>query len=430
MKTRDMLTDGYENGAQLAISWQEDGLLPAPFGEVCEQYRLVDRHSVEALGDAEGIQGPELSMVELFGRLARDVGSEQEAERIEQWTDQQILEAVEHINRKRLQQEFSVDRYPEMQGLAAFEDAESKGIADVFGTDYRKILLCKDEYNRLVHSMVLESAPPEPGRCTTCLFKDSPVGPIIGRNMDAGIESVPGLQAYGEPVRYRLLEGMGYSFLAGALSLNRHGLVVQGSSIGYPDEATKAQFWVSLGMLIIRFCKTVPDALDLIDRYSGMSGPTNLLMLDANGDSAVVEKSPNTHSLRRTDTPWIFTTDGIAVEAAAAAIQGSDEAHVPGSAYAFHTRRHQRLVELLNLESREPSIESMGRVMRDHDERSPVCKHIDCMPQYYPLATLYSFILAPQIGEYDFWVTRPGPTYPCQSKPTRYTYSFADEPSY
>lgn len=162
-----------------------------------------------------------------------------------------------------------------------------------------------------------------------------------------------------------------------------------------------------------------------------MSGPTNLLILDADGDSVVVEKSRNTYALRRTDSPWIFTTDGIAVEPATAAIQGSNEAAHTGSAkaadYAFHTRRHQRLAELLNTESGEPSIESMGRVMRDHDEASPVCKHLDCMPTYYPLATLYSFILAPQICEYDFWVTRPGPVYPCQSEAIRYTYSFDDE---
>ena len=438
MRTREVLTDGYESGVLLAKSWQEDGLLPAPFGEVTEHYRLVHKQSVEELGDTEGMQGPELSVLEVFAWVARFLEREEDLERIGKWSDQRVLEAVEQVHKERLQQEFAADRYPEMLGLADFEDAEAKGIAEVFNTDYRRILLCKDEYNGLIHTLIRESAPPVPGQCTTALFKDSPVGPIIGRNMDSALGSLAGLQCYGEPVRYRLPDSMGYSFLAGAICLNKHGLVVQGSSIGYPDEPTKAQFWVSLGTLIVRFCRTVPEALDLIDRYKGMTGPTNLLILDAEGDSAVVEKAHNTYAVRRTDAPWIFTTDGIAVEPATAAIQGSNGAadsgaeHTgstedPASAFAFHTHRYQRLAEMLHREASEPSIAAMSRVMRDHDGPSPVCKHDDRMPSYYPLATLYSFILAPQIGEYDFWVTRPGPVYPCQSEPTRYSYSFADE---
>ena len=441
MKTREMVTDGYDNGARLARSWQEDGLILAPIGEVCEQYRLVHQPSVEALGDAQSMQGPEVSLLELLEDTARAGGSEEELERIGRWTDRDILEAVDQIHRERLEQNFSADRYPELRGLAQFEDAEAKGIADVVGTDYRRVLFCKDEYRRLIHVLVQGSAPADQGCCTTALFKDSPVGPIIGRNMDSGPGSLPGLQAYGEPVRFRLPEEMGISYLAGALCLNEAGLVVQGSSIAYPNEPTSARFWVSLQQLMVRFCRNVREALDLIDRYCELSGPTNLLILDAEGESVAVEKSHTDYALRRTDSPWLFATDGIAVEPATAALQGSNVAEGPheadegatvaprasATAYAFHRHRFHRLVQLLERESSNPGFDAMGRVMRDHDETSPICKHGDRMPSHYPLATLYSFVLAPQIGEYDFWVTRPGPAYPCESEPTRYAYSFSDE---
>ena len=70
------------------------------------------------------------------------------------------------------------------------------------------------------------------------------------------------------------------------------------------------------------------------------------------------------------------------------------------------------------------NVEAMRRIMRDHTPPSPVCKHLDQMPEDYPLATLYSFLLVPRIGEYYFWVTRPGPEYPCTFEPTPHRFSF------
>ena len=131
MKTRQLKTDGYESGMSLAEAWQQDELIPAPDGEVTESYRLVHKPSVEALADEEGMQGPELSLVENFERNARSRGDQQDLERIKGWTDERVLELVEQMHQKRLNERFDSDRYPEMQGLAAFEDGEAKGIAAV-----------------------------------------------------------------------------------------------------------------------------------------------------------------------------------------------------------------------------------------------------------------------------------------------------------
>ena len=422
MKTRIIKRDGYENGVSLAQAWQEEGLMPSPHGEVYEFCRLVSKEAVERLGDKEGMLGPDMNMLEQFERHARIVGREQDIDRIRSWTEPQLLDAVEAIHRRRLEQTFAKDRYPEMQGLAQYKDGEARGIADVFGTDYRKILLCQDQYRRLVLLQVSGEAAPAPseaGRCTSVIFKESPVGPIIGRNMDSGIPSLAGLQGFGDPVLFEFPEDMGHSFMGTALSLNKHGLVIQGSSIAYPNEETDIGFWVELQGLVIRFCKTVEEALDLIDRYSDMSGPTNLVMVDATGDGAAVEKSMNTYAVRRTTTPWIFTTDGIAMETKTAAIQGNGTA-----LHRFHDSRHRLIERLLRESEDNPSVEAMKRIMRDHSEPSPICKHLEEMPANYPLATLYSFVLVPREGEYYFWTTRPGPEYPCTSEPTRHTFSF------
>ena len=118
MKTRVIRRDGYENGAALARAWQEDGLIPAPHGEVFEFYRLVDKEAVERLGDEEGMQGPELNLLEPFARQARLAGRERDVARVREWTEPRLLDAVGEIHRERLAEPFDPHRYPEMQGLA------------------------------------------------------------------------------------------------------------------------------------------------------------------------------------------------------------------------------------------------------------------------------------------------------------------------
>ena len=215
------------------------------------------------------------------------MGREQDVARVREWTETRLLDAVGDIHRERLAEPFDPHRFPEMQGLAQYQDREAKGIADVFGTDYRRILLCQDQYRRLVYLSVSGEAEPAPaaaGSCTSVMFKESPVGPIVGRNMDSGIGSVAGLQGFGDPVMFRFPEEMGHSYMGTALAVNKHGLTIQGSSIAYAHEPTDAGFWVDLGPLVLRCCSTTAEALDLIDRYSTMSGPSNLVLIDGEGD--------------------------------------------------------------------------------------------------------------------------------------------------
>ena len=135
------------------------------------------------------------------------------------------------------------------------------------------------------------------------------------------------------------------------------GLTIQGSSIAYAHEQTDAGFWVDIGPLVLRCCSTTAEALDLIDRYSTMTGPSNLVLIDGDCDAAAVEKSKNTYAVRRTDTPWIFTTDGVAVEEKTSAIQGQTSLH------EFHVARHRMIERLLNEHESNPSVDAMRRIM-------------------------------------------------------------------
>lgn len=421
MKIRTIQRKGYDNGVSLAQAWLSEGLMPSPIGEVCEVCRLVDKNSVKNLGDDIGIQGPNLSFLELWEKQAIKQENKKFLERIRAWDEKRLLSCLEELHKKILAESLDKGKYPEVQGLAAYEDEEAKGIADVFETDYRRVLLCKDNYSRLMRMRIMEEWKPEffeSGKCTTIIFKDSPVGPIIGRNMDSDIGCMAGLQSYGEPVLFQYPEEMGYSYIASAEQINSKGLVIQGSSISYPNERTYARFWLDTQGLILRFCKTVEEALDFIERYNPFLGPSNLVVLDARGDAAVIEKTKNTFAVRKTDKNWIFTTDGVAIEEKTRKIQGDNT-----PAYQFNLKRH-KLIENLLREEKAPGVEPMQRILSNHSMPSPVCKHPEKMPVYYQAATLYSFILVPREKISYFRVIRPGPVYPCEEEPTKYSYWF------
>lgn len=423
MKIRKIQKNGYDNGASLAKAWRADGLVLYPGSGRAELgYLLSNEESSRKLGYAAATEGVNVNLLQRWEKYAIEQGNNKMLERIRAWDEKKLLEAVEKVQQKALAQKFDRRRYPEIQGLAAYRSAEAKGIADVLGVDYRRVLLCNG-YTRYIHRIVTErweSELSQESACTTIAFKGSPKGPIIGRNLDAEIAALAGLQGHGEPVMFQYPEEMGYSY-ENTTYVNSEGLALQGSGIAYPQEPESPLSLVGMDIqdLIIRFCKNVTETLDLIERYNPFFGPTNLLIVDGAGDAAAIEKTKNTFAIRRTNESWIFTTDGVAVEEKTRKLQGDDT-----PAYQFNLQRHQLIEKLLKKEAQAPSIGAMQRIMSNHTMPSPVCKHLDKMPSFYPLASLYSFVLVPQEKLYYFKVIHPGPTYPCQQEPVKYSYAF------
>ena len=421
MKIRKIEKKGYDNGASLVKAWSADGLALYPGSGRAElNYLLSNEESLRKLGYASATEGVSVNLLQQWEKYAIEQGNNKMLERIRAWDEKKLLEAVEKLQQKVLAHKFDRRKYPEIQGLAAYRSAEAKGIADVLGVDYRRVLLCNGDYTRYIYRLVTEGREGELSGdrgCTPIAFKSSPKGPIVGMNLDAEIAALTGLQGHGEPVVFQYPEEMGYSY-ENTTCVNSQGLTLQGSSITYPQEA-ECPLSREIQGLIIRFCKNVTEALDLIERYNHFYGPANLLVVDARGDAAAIEKSKNTFAVRRTKTNGIFTTDGVAVEAKTRKIQGDNT-----PAYQFGLQRHQLIEKLLKKEAKAPSVEAMQRIMTDHTMPSPVCKHLDKMPSFYQLVTLYTFILVPEEKAYYFNVIHPGPIYPCQQEPVKYSYWF------
>ncbi len=150
MKIRRIKIEGYENGVTLAKAWISEGLMLCPEGEVVEGgYRLVDESHTED-------EDVNLNLLALWEKRAVKRGDRKVWEKIRTWDEKMFLACIAGIHKKVLSEKLDGNRYPEVQGLAAYKDKEARGIADVFRTDYRRVLLCKDMYRALVYMYVTE----------------------------------------------------------------------------------------------------------------------------------------------------------------------------------------------------------------------------------------------------------------------------------
>ncbi len=427
MRVRKIKKDGYKNGKLLAKSWESEGLMPCPVGEVIEDdYRLVNWEYARK-SKTISRTGVNINLAEVWKKRIKKAEDKKAQNNIKSLNEEELLDYVDDLQQVMINNNPDGDEYPEVQEQARYKKKEAQGIAEIYNTDYRRVLLCKDMFNRPLYEMVTENKDRlnfgNKEKCTTIIFKKSPYGPVIGRNMDAGIDSLPGLQGYGEPSLYEFPEDMGYNFISIA-QINEKGLMIQGSGISYPHELLpKREFMVNGYSLILRYCKTVSEALEMIKKYNKFffPAPSNLIVLDSQGNAAVIEKAKNTFAVRKEEgKDTIFTTSGAAVEEKTSKIQGKSKATI------FARKRYQLINKLL-LEKEEINslgVQDMWDIISNHDKPSPVCRHPEVMPDYASLTTMYSFVLVPREETYYFKVIKPGPVYPCQQEADTYSYAF------
>jgi hypothetical protein len=417
MKVRNVRNSGYENGAALAKAWEAEGLQLSVTGEVIEggyrfvRTRLAHRQQQERCRSLAQEQLEEWKGAG-YGQISALGGS-----------DEEILDHVATLHLRALPVIADAAKYREVQGLPEYVVEEAKGIAEYWGADHRRVLLCRDTYRRLINLMV---AGPRTARaapaCTTIAFRSSARGPIIGRNMDSGLDALPGLEGYGEPVLYRYPEGMGYSSISVA-QINSRGLTIQGSGMAYPDEpALEAGYEFEVYDLVLRFCSTVDEAIEIITRYSPFIHPSNLLVCDADGNAAVIEKTKHACGIRRPGTASTFTTSGVVVEEASR--QHLDTTS-PG--YRSNLLRHQRIARHVgDLELRMPSVgeQEMWGILQDMRSPGPVWRHPGNQPPG-ELTTLYSFVLVPGLMRYQFRLADTRGRPPAGTEPQEHAYAFA-----
>lgn len=337
---------------------------------------------------------------------------------LDKWTQEDLYRHAQHAYEKRINAVPDLNKYPELKGMKEYIQDEMRGMAEGADLSFQDIVFYRfwyDVYQLLKgHAKWLGCVAPG---CTTVIFRKTDIGPIIGRNTDDSIDWIPKM-SYEDCFPTIVLRPPSLGYSTGPIG-NEKGLIMWGSSIDYPEEGEPDElFPVDVGDLVMRYCATVEEALEIFKRYSMFTRRcSNIALVDAKGNAAVVEKSWRHIGILRPKGDTIFTTDGVAVHPETRSLLDNSSEQ-----YKFHYQRWLNLRRLTEDEKPELTVDSMWKILRDHTFPSPVCKHLDRMPSFYRLVTLFSGVYVPGEKRYMIALAEPGPTYPCKIEPAEFRY--------
>ena len=133
---------------------------------------------------------------------------------------------------------------------------------------------------------------PSRQNCSNLAFCESPDGPILGGTLDAA--HVYCVQLTRRTGAYAHVAIVWPGWLSAYGGVNEHGLAVSGSSArllkSQPPEPRQAPLFSSIytARLTLETCRNVKEAIELLKR-EGIPGHGNHILIDADGNGAVVE---------------------------------------------------------------------------------------------------------------------------------------------
>lgn len=135
----------------------------------------------------------------------------------------------------------------------------------------------------------------------------------FGRNLDFAALNIADkyttVFVYHPEGRYQFAS-IGWPGMVGVLSgMNEHGLALANMEVSRRPRVPGAMPYTLLYRSVLERCKTVPEAIDLLEATPRQTA-NNLMLMDAAGDRAVVEITPDAVTVRRTsDTEPLISTN-------------------------------------------------------------------------------------------------------------------------
>lgn len=133
--------------------------------------------------------------------------------------------------------------------------------------------------------------------CSNLAFRESPNGPILGGTLDdTHVYCVQLTRRAGACAHVGIVYPGWLSYYGG---VNEHGLAVSGSSAvlhksSPPQTEEQPMFWsIYTARLVLETCRSVTEAVDLL-KQPGIPGHGNHIMIDADGNGALVESNKPT----------------------------------------------------------------------------------------------------------------------------------------
>ena len=201
--------------------------------------------------------------------------------------------------------------------------------------------------------------------------------------------AVEGLRAYAR--------GTFVGTLGTRAGLNDAGLALTTASIA-PDTTN----WDGVPLMVVaqailERCASVGEAIALAETMPTMNYSAHLMVADASGDLADIERMPDRMGVRRPENGVLFNTNHP--------LAPNTREH-SGADAALHENSHARYRRLQTLLATRPdSLEALKSIMRDHTEPGAICQHGGPAN----LHTTSAYILLPARG-----VMFVAPGCPCQ----------------
>jgi isopenicillin-N N-acyltransferase like protein len=275
--------------------------------------------------------------------------------------------------------ENSAKMYPELL-------QEMDGIAEGAGLTPQQVLL-QNHYAYLWGTMGLKKA-----ECSTVGYVGSDKGPILGQNLDIGEGDWYYCELSRPTTGYAVLSDGWYGMCFGDTGVNEHGLAVGTSHLSskpYLADWTTGIHVHFFARLILRNCRNVREGIAFLREHSPMiplSHGKNYLLVDWEGDMAVVERMQDTVAVRREHKGAMAATNFCLHPEAVAHIPNETEQEKAGVTNA--RGRHDRLIKLFEDADRRGSLELMQKSLRWHEMPGAICRHAETDPAGYSRLSL------------------------------------------
>jgi predicted choloylglycine hydrolase len=237
--------------------------------------------------------------------------------------------------------------------------------------------------------------------CTNIAIGSTEDGPLLGKTSDIG-----------EDYRFYMLQDtttddgerfIGIGWVGGVwieIGMNGHGLVIGQSSA--PIAPNQDGFGIPTLVCprpVLTKSRNVPEAVQYLQSRNMAGKGLNMMLLDKEGASAVVEKSGTYQHVRRPDSTVLFCTNHFLSD------EMKDFKYFNTEAVRLNSMsRFEYLSDKAVNRPEEMNLERMQELLRSHE--GPICQHNE--PD---LATHYAFAIAPE--KLLFTVTDG---YPCENE--------------
>ncbi len=300
---------------------------------------------------------------------------------------EEITKRLSESNEARLKALPDLGKYPELRGMDALIRAEWEGLRDGAKlTPGAWAALCDGAFHYRRHILPkggnAQAREKGSGKCSYIYFQDSDHGPLLANNLDSSRD-----EPFGEP---------------SWPMVNEHLLFGGVSSGLFLDETSPEIFPAPVQKLLARYCRSLPEAVELLERYRDFWGPGNAIVVDRNHRIGLIEKSARRIAVRYAEGFGFITAMTAESPEFRAFLDDRRNASLEARGLAAPCddtlywdeadRRRELMKRLVREQSATPTLEGLRKIIQYRGPEGRVAYHADALrpggpPTEYTLRT-------------------------------------------